>query len=52
MNKQPAKVRPDNPKPTRKDWAIGRIQILDARLGVGKGAARERKRLAEIINNT
>lgn len=50
-NKQSAAVRPNDPKPSRKEWALGRLKILDARLGVGKGAARERKRLGEIINN-
>lgn len=38
-------VEPDR----NKDWAEQRIKALDARLGEGKGAARERNRLAEII---
>ena len=50
-HKQPASVRPNDSKPTRKEWALERLKILDARLGVGKGAARERKRLGEIVSN-
>jgi hypothetical protein len=30
-------------------WALKRIEILDARLGKGVGAKRERERIAKIL---
>lgn len=33
-------------------YASGRIKILDARLGTGVGAKRERERLASVLNQS
>ena len=33
-------------------YASGRIKILDARLGTGVGAKRERERLASVLNHS
>jgi hypothetical protein len=34
----------------RRDWALKRLTVLDARLGENVGAARERERLYKLVH--
>ena len=47
---RPEKFKSPTPEKLDKTAAENRIKILDARLGEGKGAKKERERLAGIIS--